>query len=99
MLEAVSSAEAKSKFSELMGRAAYGKERIIIKRKGKPIAALISIEDLIHLEEMEEKVDIQLLKEAIESPGEMIPISKVIEDYERTHNLKLSIEEGKDVQD
>lgn len=34
-------AEAKKHFSELVSRVAYGKERIIITKRGKPLAMLI----------------------------------------------------------
>lgn len=90
----MNSAQAKSKFSELVGRAAYGRERIVIKRKGKPIAALIGIEDLMRFEKMEEEIDTQLLKEAMEIPGKMISISEVIREYERAHKIQLNMEEG-----
>ena len=49
----VSAAEAKRKFSEIIGRAAYGRERIIIERRGKPMAAVIGMEDLRCLEAFE----------------------------------------------
>jgi prevent-host-death family protein len=43
-------AQAKAKLSELMARVAHGGERIVIERHGKPLAALVSIEDLEKLE-------------------------------------------------
>jgi prevent-host-death family protein len=46
----VSVAEAKTRFSELVNRAAYGKERFLIQRRGKPVGAIVSAEDLARLE-------------------------------------------------
>jgi prevent-host-death family protein len=43
-------ADAKKNLSELMSRAAYNNERFLIQRRGKPMAALVSIEDLARLE-------------------------------------------------
>ena len=43
-------ADAKRNLSELMSRAAYNNERFLIQRRGKPMAALVSIEDLAWLE-------------------------------------------------
>ena len=43
-------ADAKKTLSELMSRAAYNNERFLIQRRGKPMAALVSIEDLTRLE-------------------------------------------------
>jgi prevent-host-death family protein len=44
--ETVNVAEAKKRFSELLGQVAYGKKRILITKKGKPMARLVpSTED------------------------------------------------------
>jgi len=50
-MNGVSVAEAKRRFSELVARAAYSRERFIIERRGKPLAALVGLEDLTRLEE------------------------------------------------
>ena len=50
MSKNLSVADAKKHFSELMGRVAYNKERFLIERHGKPMAALVSAEDLARLE-------------------------------------------------
>ena len=42
--------EAKAHLSELMARAGYGGERFLIERRGKPLAALVGVEDLRRLE-------------------------------------------------
>jgi prevent-host-death family protein len=38
-------AEAKKQFSTLLGRVAYGGERIVISKRGKPMAILIPADD------------------------------------------------------
>lgn len=43
-------AEAKARLSELVNRVVYGDERVVIMRRGKPVAALVSVEDLHRLE-------------------------------------------------
>jgi len=43
--------EAKMRLSELMGRVAYRGERFLIERRGRPMAALVSADDLRRLEE------------------------------------------------
>ena len=47
----MSVADAKKRLSELMSRVAYKSERFIIQRRGKPMAALVSAEDLARLEQ------------------------------------------------
>ena len=50
MVKKVSAAEAKAKLSALMAEAAIGGKHIVIERRGKPFAAIVSISDLEHLE-------------------------------------------------
>ena len=38
--------EARDHFSDLINRAAYGKERIILTRRGKALAAVVPVEDI-----------------------------------------------------
>ncbi len=60
--------EAKEQFADLINRVAHSKERIILTRRGKEIAAIISIDDLQLLLEIQNKHDlrdaIDALKEA-----------------------------------
>ena len=51
MAEKVSAAKAKAQLSALMAEVAYGGKHFIIERRGKPLAALVSVEDLECLEE------------------------------------------------
>lgn len=51
----VTVAEAKSHLSELISRSAHGRERIVITRRNKPVAALVSLDDLRRLEQQEER--------------------------------------------
>jgi prevent-host-death family protein len=48
--KSISVAEAKARFSELVNRESYGGERFLIQRRGKPVGAIISVEDLARLE-------------------------------------------------
>jgi len=49
--------EARDRFSELLNRAAFGKERLVLTRRGKNIVALVPIEDLATLEALEDAAD------------------------------------------
>ena len=44
--------EARSKFSEILHSAAYAKDRIVLTKNGRDIAALVPIEDLRLIESM-----------------------------------------------
>jgi prevent-host-death family protein len=49
--------EARENFTDLINRAAYGGERTVIRRRGKGMAAIVPIEDLKVLEELEDAFD------------------------------------------
>jgi prevent-host-death family protein len=49
-MESVGIAEIKRNISSLVNRVAFGRERILLTSRGKPKAALVSIEDLQRLE-------------------------------------------------
>lgn len=51
----LSVAEAKSHFSELIAKSAHSRERFVITRRGKPVAALVSIADLQIIEQHQER--------------------------------------------
>ncbi|MDQ6833376.1 MAG: type II toxin-antitoxin system Phd/YefM family antitoxin [Chloroflexota bacterium] len=42
----LSVAEAREQFSEAINRAAYGKERIFVTRRGKRLAVIVPVEDI-----------------------------------------------------
>lgn len=56
--------EAKEQFTDLINRVTHNKERVILTRRGKEIAAVIPIEDLALLQASEDHQD---LHEAIEA--------------------------------
>jgi len=45
----ISTVEARENFAELINRAAYGKNRIVLTRRGKPLAAVVPISDFEQL--------------------------------------------------
>jgi prevent-host-death family protein len=57
--------KAREEFPEIVNRAAYGNERIIVSRRGKDVAAVISIDDLRLLELLaQEEMDRQDIADA-----------------------------------
>ena len=46
----LSVAEAKSRFSEYISKVAYAGKRYVIAKRGKPLVAIVSIEDLENIE-------------------------------------------------
>jgi len=60
---------ARQNFSDIVNRAAYGGERIIVHRRKKPVAAVIPIEDLEFLEKLEDEIDLRAAREALKESG------------------------------
>jgi prevent-host-death family protein len=56
-MASVSTVDARNDFSAILNRAAFGKERVILKRRGKPICAMVPIEDLELLQRAEDRID------------------------------------------
>ena len=52
-MDTVSIAEAKHSISTIVNRVAFGRERIVLTSRGRPKAALVSIEDLQKLKMLE----------------------------------------------
>lgn len=79
-MNSVNATEARNNFLELINRAGYGKERIQIERHGKPVAAIISCEDLARLEALEDAIESAALKKAMAESEGLIGIEELLSD-------------------
>ena len=72
--------KAREEFPEIVNRAAYGKERTIVSRRGKDLAAVIPIEDLRLLERLGreelDRIDIEDARAALAEADEKGTISE-----------------------
>jgi prevent-host-death family protein len=55
----IKTVDARNRFADLVNRAAYGKERVVLTKHNREVAAVVPIEDLRLLQELEELIDIQ----------------------------------------
>jgi len=78
----ISTVKARENFSDLVNRSAYGKERVVLTRRGKGVVAVVPIEDLKLLEAMEDRLDIEDIEKALADPENKraIPWDKVKKD-------------------
>ena len=87
MTNVLSVADAKKRLSELMSRVTYNRDRFIIERRGKPMAALVSMEDLARLEQ--DTVVPQGLLAAVGALADFDELDEMIEDiYLRREQAK-----------
>ena len=77
--------KAKDTFGDTLNRAAYGKERIILTRRGKPLAALVPLEDIEILDALENAADAEEVRLAREEAarGEVVAWEAVKAEFER----------------
>jgi prevent-host-death family protein len=61
----VSTVKAREQLSTVINRAAFGKERVVLTRRGKEIVAVVPIEDLRFLEELENRIDLDDARSAL----------------------------------
>ena len=72
MSKTITTADARKNFANIVNTVAYGKESVVLTRRGQKIAALISIEELQLLQMIEDHIDIEDAKKALDEPGENI---------------------------
>jgi prevent-host-death family protein len=61
--------EARNNMAEIINSAGFGKERIILTRRGKGLVAVVPIDDLARLERLEDLEDLQAAEAALVEPG------------------------------
>ena len=61
--------EARKDFAEALNRVAYKGERIVIHRRGKDVAALVPMDDLNLLDEIEDRMDLEDARMALKEKG------------------------------
>jgi prevent-host-death family protein len=71
--------EARKQIGEVINRAAYGKERVILTRRGKPVVAVVPIEDVETLEALEDRLDIEEAHKVLVGAGKegTVPFNEV----------------------
>ena len=66
--------EARARLTESVNRVSYRGERIVIQKHGRPVAALVPIEDLALLREIEDRIDLDDARKALaDAKGKLIP--------------------------
>lgn len=78
----INTIDAKEQFSELINQVAHNKERVILTRRGKEIAAIISMEDFKLLMSTQDKHDLREAAEALKETREQgaVTLEKLIEE-------------------
>ncbi len=70
---------ARQNFSDVLSRAEYRGERVIVHRGKKAVAAVVPIEDVELLERLEDEIDVAAARKALKDPR-TIPWEKIKKD-------------------
>lgn len=75
MTTIITTAEAQDQFSELINQVVHNKDHVILTRRGKEVAAIIPLEDLALLQDLQNKHDLQEALDALKEAREKGSIS------------------------
>ncbi len=74
----INTADALNNFAALIDRAGNQGERIWIEQHGKPVAAIVSAEDLERLEALEDAIDSATLRRAMAGSEGLVAIEELL---------------------
>jgi prevent-host-death family protein len=69
-------ADIRSNLAEVINRVAYGGERVVLQRRGKPMLAVVSMDDLELLNALEDRDDLRAAVKARREKG-AVPLEKI----------------------
>jgi len=61
----LAASRAREDFSDTLNRVAYGGERIVLRRRGRDLAAIVPMEDLALIEKIEDATDVREARKAL----------------------------------
>jgi len=81
----VSITDIRDNLADTLNRVAYSGERIVLERRGKGVAALVSMDDLKLLERIEDEADIKAARKALKDYEKHGGIT--LDEYKKKHGL------------
>ena len=61
--------EARANLTDVVNRTFYARERIVLKRRGRSVAAIVPVDDLALLERLEDQFDLETARAALSDPN------------------------------
>ena len=65
----IPTSKVRQNFSDVLNRVVYRGERIVLRRRGKDLAAVVPIRDLEFLDELEDRLDLEAAQKALKGKG------------------------------
>ena len=90
----ISAMNLREQIGDILNRVRYAGERFIVERRGKPVAAIVSVDELEYLERMELEREVELMRLAkIAAAREGVtPFETLVEQYEALHGERLELQ-------
>lgn len=73
----IPASKAREQFADILNDVSFRGERVVLHRHGKDVAAIVSVEDLALLEELEDRYDTEAACAALDEPGANIPWDQI----------------------
>ena len=77
MSTTISTGRLRQHLSDALNRAGYAKDRIVVERNGRPVAAIVSLDDLEALEALTDAADARAADEA-KAEGGAVPLDEFL---------------------
>ena len=77
-MKTVTATALREECAEALNAAAYRDERVIITKHGKPVAALISADDLEMFEALEDAADLGVVRRRLAEPDESVALEEAL---------------------
>ncbi len=89
----ISAMNLREQIGDVLNRVRYAGERFIVERRGKPVAAIVSVDELEHLERMELEREVEMMRLAKIAAAEegVVPFEALVEQYEALHDERLEL--------
>ena len=81
--QSITMVAARQRFAELIDRVARGKDRVVLTRRRQPLVAVVPIEDMALLEEIEDREDLRAARAALREAKRKgtIPLDEVLKEF------------------
>ncbi|MBA3343420.1 MAG: type II toxin-antitoxin system Phd/YefM family antitoxin [Gemmatimonadaceae bacterium] len=76
----IPASEARLQFAEVVNKVAFGGERILLHRHGKDVAAIVPVEDLRLLEDLEDRIDLEAARAALKEKAPRVKWNQLKQD-------------------
>jgi len=87
--------DARNDLAEILNRVAYGKERVVLTRRDKDVVAIVSLEDLRLIEQLEDRIDLAEAKKVLARNEPTISLDELKEKYGKKPAVRSRLEKTK----